>query len=744
MAGTFNITVEEARGAIAVPADLDATAIVMGCSSAGSGLSPFFLSGTSAQASVGYGDASDCLCQVIEQPNAGKKYPCALYTVPGSTPGSYGTIDIAEVDGTCRPTNSITLAPFGTYEAAIRMVAGCTVGVTGGTYQWSLDGGRHWSNTTALGTATSISIPNAGTGYDLTPPAAQVTAFIAAVLEARADALAHFADVVAHDASDAAAIAVITLGAPTTGAEAWAVLNQIDAAYLIHRTNITVHNGPDGVNVISHSAAASVPGGVANFPETKLDYNAHLGIALAADADGLLLATASVAAPVTVLASGMIAGGITLLNTYPRRVTITTAGVTPSDAPATALVSGTLFGVAQSETVNVPQTADIVSTVGAYDGTGLSVVYPAAQGTAATMAIGFGQAVHNSADVTNTIGATSATQGTLLAGDEWTSRTLAPQPSTSDVAAAFAALKVAAADFSLLFCEFPVNAAMAAIISAGQLELREVGKLVTCVFRTRIPDWETSETDAAWNTSISANFIDYTDSTTQKRAAYGFITDAMTSNQYLRSDFAQWCADIVATPRAAWPDCPNNRIGGMPNVTLIDANGVLIGHDEGPAGESTGLSNPTLGNTFSCVERLPVPAVRQAVYAVAPWVSYDVGETIQTLMARRLADACKRVAVLAAVPQFGSRLFYTSTGPTSGTLTPQSLKLVQSSIFAAVSGEFSTEFSNASDADLNTGLVQVNPAVTVGAGKLLGIEVTIAPNIGGYVLEFTITLAVQQ
>jgi hypothetical protein len=92
----------------------------------------------------------------------------------------------------------------------------------------------------------------------------------------------------------------------------------------------------------------------------------------------------------------------------------------------------------------------------------------------------------------------------------------------------------------------------------------------------------------------------------------------------------------------------------------------------------------------------------------------------------------------------GSRLFYTSTGPTSGTLKPQSLNLVQSSIFAAISGEFATEFDNAQDADLNTGLVQVNPAVTVGAGKLLGISVTIAPNIGGYALEFTIILAVQQ
>lgn len=747
MSGIFTLTVQEARGTVAVPADLDRTAIVLGCSSAGSGLSNFFLSGQSAQASVGYGDASDALCQIIEQQDAGQKFPCALYTTPDNgSVGTYGTIDNAGVTGTCVPAVNASLEPYGTDELKVLVVTGCTVGTTGGTYKVSRDAGRHYGNTLALGTATSIAVSNAGSGFTLDPPSAQVTALIAAALEARADTLAHLADVVAHDAADTSAAQVLLAAssAPTTGPQAVAVLNLCINALVSHLPNITVHNGPDATNTPGSTQAVTLADAVARYVTYKAMYNAHLGIALAADTDGLLLATASVAAPVTVLAAGLIAGGLTLLAAYPRRVTFTTAGVTPSDAPATATITGTDYlGAAQVEIVNVPQTATIASSTGAFK-TITSIVYPAAEGTAATVAIGFGQAVHNSADVTNTLTSTSPTQGTLVAGDYFTVRTYAPAPSTADVTTAIAALKVNAVDFAILVCAFPVDATMAAILSAGRDELAEVGKLVFILAPTRIPDAETSETDAQWNTSVADDFDAFEDNTVQVRAAYGFITDSMTQNQYLRSDLAQWAADIVRVPRATWPDSPADLLDGMPNVTLVNSAGTLIGHDEGPMGSSTGLSNPTIGNRFACAQRLANPSVRNAVYSTVPWMMYAAGDTIQTLMQRRLANACERVAVAAGIPQLGAPLFYVSTGPTSGTLTAQSLRAVQSAIFAAVSSAFGTEFDNASDADLNTGLVQVNPTVVVGAGQTLTVAVTVAPVIAGYVLNLDFTLAIQQ
>lgn len=58
-------------------------------------------------------------------------------------------------------TGSITLSgtPADGYSGVIfEMVKGCTVGVAGGTYRYSLDGGSLWSPVTALGTATTVAL----------------------------------------------------------------------------------------------------------------------------------------------------------------------------------------------------------------------------------------------------------------------------------------------------------------------------------------------------------------------------------------------------------------------------------------------------------------------------------------------------------------------------------------------------------------------------------------------------------
>lgn len=107
----------------------------------------------------------------------------------------------------------------------------------------------------------------------------------------------------------------------------------------------------------------------------------------------LLAATATVAAPVTVLAAGLIAGGLTVLATLPRNITFTTAGVTPANVPLNAVITGTnRHGAAQTETVVLSTTAGIALGVKLFSSI-VSVVYPAAGGTAATVAIGIGNAL---------------------------------------------------------------------------------------------------------------------------------------------------------------------------------------------------------------------------------------------------------------------------------------------------------------------------------------------------------------
>lgn len=107
--------------------------------------------------------------------------------------------------------------------------------------------------------------------------------------------------------------------------------------------------------------------------------------AATASATALLAATATVAAPVTV--SSFVAGGVAALLACPRQLVFTVAGVTPADAPATALIKGWTKAGYIEETVTIPQTATTVNSTYFYTRLD-SVTYPAADGTAATVAIG--------------------------------------------------------------------------------------------------------------------------------------------------------------------------------------------------------------------------------------------------------------------------------------------------------------------------------------------------------------------
>src|SRR5688572_24195233 len=141
MSGLLSIIVQEARGFVAVPADIDRLAVVIGPASGPLGLSPFFLSGAAAQANRGYGDSVDTLCQIIEQRQEGGaaavKFPAAMLTVEGDTVGVYGAVDVTGRAGTSVVTTGAAV-PRGTYEARIKWILGGTVGTTGMLIQWSL------------------------------------------------------------------------------------------------------------------------------------------------------------------------------------------------------------------------------------------------------------------------------------------------------------------------------------------------------------------------------------------------------------------------------------------------------------------------------------------------------------------------------------------------------------------------------------------------------------------------------
>ena len=114
----------------------------------------------------------------------------------------------------------------------------------------------------------------------------------------------------------------------------------------------------------------------------------------------ILAATATVAAPVTVLAAGMLAAGLAHLTAWPRPLTFTTSGGTAADAPATVLITGTSpTGAAQTETLALAQTATTVTSVNAWSSI-TKVDYPAADGTGALVSIGVAAAYVKKATAT--------------------------------------------------------------------------------------------------------------------------------------------------------------------------------------------------------------------------------------------------------------------------------------------------------------------------------------------------------
>lgn len=635
MSGLFEITVLEARGFVATTADIDRLAVVIGCTSLGSGLSPFFLSGESAVANVGYGDAVDTLTQVIEQKQdsgAGTKYPAAIYTTPAGTNGSYGTIDVTGVTGTAVAAVDSAVHPYGTYEAYIRITKSGFVGTSGIEFVWALDNGRNVSRTTALGTSTSFTIPNSNVKFDFSPSTADLTALNTLLNELKTDYEAH---------------RVLTAGG--------------------------VHGIADATNTITAANASSTATRIALANDLRAKINAH-----------------------RILTAGGVHGAADTTN-------VITAPVATDDSTALILALQ----------IKTKYNAHIVLTAGG---------------------------VHGAADSTNGTTAPDPVAGAFAVGDVVKVRTFAPVPATADVDAAFTAIANSTIDCGLVICEFPCDAAMALHVTSGLNTLLAMGKRVTALVRTRIPTFESSETDAAWNTSIAADWFGFTDSRIVKCAAYGLITDAVTVRQYKRSFFAQMAADVVRIPRKSIPNTPADQ--KMANCTLVDSTGATIGHDEGPRGSSTGLSNESLGNTFWTVQRLPDSARREDVYCTIPWVCFAADERIRVMNVRRLANAMERDAVSAGNSALGQDLFFIP-GP-SPRLTPASTAALQGKIFFALKRDFLGEIANADDAALNTGLVQVNPAITITGGNLLHVSVTIAPIVGGIVLTLTITLAVQQ
>jgi hypothetical protein len=241
------------------------------------------------------------------------KTPFLAVRCASTNPGTYDTIDNTAVTGTCVPAVVASIVPTDESELYIKIVDGCTIGTTGGTYRRSDSNGREGDESMplrALGTGSRIMFADVNGAIDLEPPAAQVTALVTRTNDLRTKALAHMAfttgtvhtsadttsddgiaaactntatsislmgtivtalglhfvrgsgdsihinapgDVTTSLAASVAAVAVAV--ASGSAQDAILALAAITAAYAIHLANTTVHTIADATNTVS----ATVP-----------------------------------------------------------------------------------------------------------------------------------------------------------------------------------------------------------------------------------------------------------------------------------------------------------------------------------------------------------------------------------------------------------------------------------------------------------------------------------------------------
>jgi len=490
----------------------------------------------------------------------------------GANVGVYGSItsDFADADAPMIAADTVVL-PGDTLEPKVRFTTGGELGVDGITYQYSTDGGYSYFDEVELGLAYTISLPFGAGKYILNPPVGALVDFAA---EVRANLLAHFADASVHNSADAIAAALITASVPTTNAEAVTVLNQCRSAVASHLLNATAHDSADVAHTITAPAATDQQSAITLGIDIKAKANAHFGIAVAADTDGLLAATATTVGVQSYTDEDLDAAGIASLDAYPRALTFTTAGGTPSDAPATVSITGfDVNGAGQTESaLAISQSAATVTSTKKWRGTGLTITYAAGDGADATVAIGLPAAVHNSADGDNVITRDDPVRGVITAEDEFYLLTTGPSPSSAQIVAAVRSLRDYGRDFgSILFTE-PVTGGLLQTIAAEVDDLRRYAKFRDFIVSFRLPN--VGETYLQYKAAAKLSFAGY--SATDGRVV-GSANRAYSVLQQTATGFA-----APLRPPAWWMAAARARSEPEINLqSLSAAQGVLIKDSRG-------------------------------------------------------------------------------------------------------------------------------------------------------------------
>jgi hypothetical protein len=636
--------------------------------------------------------------------------------VESTTPGSYNTIDNSAFAGTAVPTVVAATVPRDEGELYVRFVEGTSaVGTAGATYYKSDDNGRLGADVLyKLGTGSTISFADINAAIELDPPEA---ALVTIAVEIRADMLAHFANAVAHNSADATAAAIITLGVPTTKAEAFAVLNQCRLAWASHLANQTAHDSADIYNVLSAAAATTAQGGVTIALELKTDMNAHLAATYPAAAASLKALTASSVGVQVYDAADLLAAGVLQLNRYPSYITFTTdAAGTPADAPADVVITGTNAdtGLADTDTVTVSQIAGTATAVKRFlADDDLLITYGAGGGTGALISIGTTAAAHNSADVTNTITTADPARGTVVAGDIIRVSTNAPAWGNTQLASAFTALADSDHEPSMLLISGRILPANLPTITTGLNALEAAGK--RCVLVAQARKRTDGETAAQWRAALETEWDGVEDYRVSVCAGDGLatFTNGNTTLQYARGFSTQAMRRLMEIQRyrTAW----EVELGRLEDFTISDANGIVIGHDEGT---SPGLK----AAKFWTVYRAKSSLVGRYAFLNFDMTRYPPTSRVRSVRVNRITNRMIIEIQAVGLGLLGKTYDVTRTSATTGTLSQAAIDAIKPKFAAPIINGFQNDISDWNASDLIT----------------IGSSVTIDPDTDAFDLAVTI------
>lgn len=315
--------------------------------------------------------------------------------------------------------------------------------------------------------------------------------------------------------------------------------------------------------------------------------------------------------------------------------------------------------------------------------------------------------IHGAQDTTNVIVSDDPVRGTFVAGDIIRATTEAPYPSTSELAAAFTALAASDLTPGMILLPWRVTAAYASTIITGLNNLEAAGKPCGCIIQSRKPS---SETDQEHRDTVETEWDGVNDSRLYLIVGEYLctFTDGEVTRQYLTNYATQVARRTVE--REYFDTTWKPADGSLEDVSMTDANGVLVGHEE-PQDVETRVQ---------VMYRVPSPRLGRPHVLSVDKVLAGPSERVKEFRVRRITDELNRIVREWAWSKIGVLAKVDVINSTSGTLAEETRVAFQRECAALIEQQMSAAISDVNESDL----VAIDPNVTLD-GSTVYLDVTV-------------------